>query len=211
MAVAAVLAFAYLLGAIPFGLLVARGRAGVDVRRVGSGNIGATNVLRAAGKGAAASVLALDIAKGWAAVALARRLGLGEAAAAAAGGAAGVGHLFPVFLGFRGGKGVATSLGVLAGLAPLVAAATGAVWVAVALGFRYASLASLTAMGLSPALGWGLDGRATLVGLAAGLALLVTGTHRANIQRLWFGREPRLGERDRPTPAQHPDRPERGA
>lgn len=195
MAVVAVLSLAYLLGAIPFGLLVARGRAGVDIRRVGSGNIGATNVLRAAGKGAAAAVLVLDLSKGWAAVAAARAAGLSDAAVAAAGGAAVLGHVFPVFLGFRGGKGVATSLGVLAGMAWAVAAASGAVWLAVALGFRYASLASLTALGLSPALGWWLDGRAAVVGLAAGLAVLVTAKHQANIQRLWAGREPRLGER----------------
>jgi glycerol-3-phosphate acyltransferase PlsY len=211
MAVAAVLLLGYLLGAIPFGLLVARACAGVDVRRVGSGNIGATNVLRAAGKGAAAAALALDLAKGWAAVGAARWLGLGEAAAAAAGGAAVAGHVFPVFLRFRGGKGVATSLGALAGLAPRVAAATGAAWVGMALGFRYSSLASLTALGLSPAFAWGLDGRATLIGLAAGLALLMVATHRGNLRRLWAGREPRLGEPVAAAPAGPGERPRGGA
>lgn len=211
MAVAAVVCFAYLLGAIPFSLLVARGRAGVDIRRVGSGNIGATNVLRAAGWGAAAAVLALDIGKGWAAVAAARAAGLGDAAVAAAGGAAVLGHAFPVFLGFRGGKGVATSLGVLAGMAWAVAAAGGGVWLAVALGFRYASLASLAALGLSPALAWWLDGRAAVVGLAGALALLVTSKHHANIRRLLAGREPRIGERVSARAEAPPERPSRGA
>lgn len=186
---------AYLLGGIPFGLLIARGGAGVDLRRVGSGNIGATNVLRAVGKRAAALTLALDLAKGALAIAIARAAGCSALGLALVAVAAVLGHVFPVFLGFRGGKGVATTLGVVLAAMPGVGLLLLGIWLGVALGSRYSSLAALTAVAALPLLAWLVDGRLPLVLASAALALLVVARHRENIARLWRGTEGKIGQR----------------
>lgn len=185
----------YLVGSIPFGLLMANALKGVDVRRVGSGNIGATNVLRAAGKGAAAITLALDMLKGWAPVAVGRALGAPEALVACVGLAAFLGHLYPVFLGFRGGKGVATFLGVMLALSEKVAFLVSAVWLFVAALFRYSSLAALVACAASPILVWLLDGRPSHVALTVVLFGFILLRHRENLQRLWAGQEGKIGQK----------------
>jgi glycerol-3-phosphate acyltransferase PlsY len=183
----------YLLGAVPFGLLVTRAMGLGDLRAIGSGNIGATNVLRTGSKGAALATLLLDGGKGAAAV-IAARLLAGEQAALVAGAAAGVGHCFPVWLGFRGGKGVATFLGTLLAAAWPVGLLAVATWVAAAALSRISSVGALAAAALAP--GWALLlGRTDVAALAAVLALLVVLRHRANIARLRAGTEPRIGRR----------------
>jgi glycerol-3-phosphate acyltransferase PlsY len=188
---------AYLVGGIPFGILIARLQGGVDLRRVGSGNIGATNVLRAVGKGAAAATLLGDIGKGAAAVALGRWCEVGSTGLALIGAAAVVGHLLPVFSGFRGGKGVATTLGVVLAAMPAVGASLLAIWIVVALVWRYSSLAALVATAALPPLAWFWDGRPAMVGLGCVLAALVTLRHAENIGRLWRGTEGKIGEKAR--------------
>jgi glycerol-3-phosphate acyltransferase PlsY len=182
---------AYLLGSIPFGVLIARALGLGDLRRIGSGNIGATNVLRTGNKGAAAATLLLDGAKGAVAVLAARHFA-GESAAMLAGLAAFLGHLYPVWLGFRGGKGVATFLGVMLALAWPVGLAACATWAAVAAAFRFSSLAALAAAASAP-LWLLLLGPHQAVWLALALAALVFLRHRANIARLLEGTEPRIG------------------
>ncbi|MFM1861540.1 MAG: hypothetical protein RLZ26_62, partial [Pseudomonadota bacterium] len=140
----------YILGSVPFGILMARAFGLGDLRKVGSGNIGATNVLRTGNRTAAALTLGLDAAKGAAAVLIARAAGLAEDAAALAGLAAFLGHLFPVWIGFRGGKGVATFLGTLLALTPLAGVAACATWLVMAAVFRISSLAALVAAALAP-------------------------------------------------------------
>ena len=191
-------AAAYLLGSIPFGVVIARGAADVDLRRVGSGNIGATNVLRAVGKGAAALTLVGDIGKGALAVGLARWAGAGGAVVAAAALAAVLGHLFPVWAGFRGGKGVATTLGVVLGAMPSVGGLLLVVWLAVAAVTRYSSLAALAATAALPLLVWLVDGRPAMLGLSAALLVLVVVRHRENIGRLLAGTEGKIGQKARP-------------
>jgi glycerol-3-phosphate acyltransferase PlsY len=185
---------AYLLGSIPFGVLITRALGLGDLRAIGSGNIGATNVLRTGNKGAAAATLILDGGKGAVAVLLARHFG-GETAAMVAALAAFLGHLFPVWLGFRGGKGVATFLGVtlaLAWPAGLLACAT---WLVTAFLFRFSSLAALVAAVSVPV--WlALLGRSDLVPLGIALAMLIFVRHHANIRRLLDGSEPRIGGRN---------------
>lgn len=184
---------AYLLGSVPFGVVIARALGLGDLRQIGSGNIGATNVLRTGHRGAAAATLALDAAKGAAAVLLARHLA-GETAAMVAGLAAFLGHLYPLWLGFRGGKGVATFLGVLLALAWPVGLAACATWAAVAAAFRWSSLAALAAAASAPA--WFLIlGPRQGVWLALALAALIFLRHHANIARLRAGTEPRIGRR----------------
>jgi glycerol-3-phosphate acyltransferase PlsY len=184
-------ALAYLVGSIPFGVLIARALGLGDLRKIGSGNIGATNVLRTGNKRAAAATLLLDAAKGTVAVLAARHLA-GETAAMVAGLAAFLGHLYPVWLGFRGGKGVATFLGVLLALAWPVGLLACATWAAVAAAFRYSSLAALAAAASAPV--WLLLlGPRQAVWLALALAALVFLRHRANIGRLVEGTEPRIG------------------
>lgn len=181
----------YLLGSIPFGVLLTRALGLGDLRAIGSGNIGATNVLRTGNKGAALATLLLDGGKGAAAVLIARAVA-GEPAAMVAGFAAFLGHLFPVWLGFRGGKGVATFLGFLLALGWPAGLAACATWLAVAAAFRISSLAALAAAASAPlwlAL-WGPPGSAW-VGLA--VAVLVFVRHAANIRRLLDGTEPRIG------------------
>ena len=185
-------AFGYLLGAIPFGLLLTRAAGLGDIRLVGSGNIGATNVLRTGSKGLAAATLVLDGTKGAAAVLVAGALGGPEAALWAGAGAV-IGHLFPVWLGFRGGKGVATGLGVLLAAAPPVGVIACLVWLGVAKLVRLSSLAALTAFALAPVLAVVLAGPG-VVKLSLGIGVLVYARHHANIRRLFAGTEPRIGQ-----------------
>jgi len=182
---------AYLLGAVPFGIVMARAFGLGDLRKIGSGNIGATNVLRTGNKLAAFLTLILDAGKGGLAVLIARFL-VGEEAAQVAGLAAFLGHLFPVYLGFRGGKGVATFLGTLLALAWPVGLAACGTWLAVALALRYSSLSALLAAISAPV--WALVlGHDEIVVLCVLLAALIFLRHRANIGRLLAGREPRIG------------------
>jgi glycerol-3-phosphate acyltransferase PlsY len=191
-------AIAYLAGSVPFGLLIARLKGNVDLRRVGSGNIGATNVLRAVGKGAAALTLVGDIGKGAAAVVLARGLGASSWVLAAVALAAVLGHLFPIFLGFRGGKGVATTLGVVLAAMPAVGGLLILVWLLVAVVWRYSSLAALAAAVALPALAWLLDGRPVMVLFGVLSAALIFWRHRENIKRLRHGTEGKIGQKARP-------------
>ena len=179
----------YLLGSIPFGLLLARLGGHGDIREIGSGAIGATNVLRTGSTALAALTLLLDILKGWAATLIGGALG--EEAALAGGAAVIVGHMFPVWLGFRGGKGVATALGVLIVIAWPMALGAAALWLATALLFHYSSLAALVAAVASAAVaGFVLDRpHAALIAL---IAILVVLRHRENIQRLLAGSESRI-------------------
>jgi glycerol-3-phosphate acyltransferase PlsY len=179
----------YLMGSIPFGLVLSRLAGLGDIRRIGSGNIGATNVLRTGSKGLAALTLVFDVGKGTAAVAIAQGWGLQPALAA--GLCVILGHMFPVWLGFRGGKGVATALGVLIALAWPVALAAASIWLAVACYSRYSSLAALIAAVVSAAVAPFLADGATAV-LIAVIALLLILRHHANIRRLIAGRESRI-------------------
>jgi glycerol-3-phosphate acyltransferase PlsY len=180
----------YLLGSIPFGLLLTRAAGLGDIRRIGSGNIGATNVLRTGRKGLAALTLLLDGGKGAAAVLLA---GLwGPDMAIMAGGGAMIGHLFPVWLGFRGGKGVATGLGIILALSWPVGLIAAAIWLSAAFLFRYSSLAALLGSAAAPVAAWFLAGRQKAE-MALFLALLIWLRHHANIRRLLAGTEPRIG------------------
>jgi acyl phosphate:glycerol-3-phosphate acyltransferase len=188
---------AYLLGGIPFGILVTRLRGGVDLRRVGSGNIGATNVLRAVGKGAALLTLLGDIGKGALAVGLGRWAGGSAELLAALALAAVLGHLFPLFAGFRGGKGVATTLGAVLAAMPAVGGLLLLVWLFAAALWRYSSLAALIAAAALPFLAWWLDGRLPLVAVGAILFGLVAWRHLDNIRRLWRGTEGKIGEKAR--------------
>jgi glycerol-3-phosphate acyltransferase PlsY len=183
----------YLLGSVPFGIVITRAMGLGDLRQIGSGNIGATNVLRTGSKPAALGTLLLDSGKGAIAVLLARWWA-GEDAAQVAALASFLGHCFPVWLGFRGGKGVATFLGTLAALAWPVALAACATWVAVAALFRYSSLAGIMSAVLSP-LWAALLGRGDLVVLSFALALVIVIRHRSNILRLRDGTEPRIGRK----------------
>ncbi len=191
---AAVAALAYLLGSVPFGVLITRALGLGDLRRIGSGNIGATNVLRTGNRAAAAATLVLDAAKGAVAVLAARAAAGAEDAAQLAGLAAFAGHLFPVWLGFRGGKGVATFLGTLLALAWPVGLLCCATWAVAAAATRYSSAAALAAA-VSSTLWMALAGPREAIALAAVLTVLVVIRHRANIARLRAGTEPRIGRR----------------
>ncbi len=184
-------ALAYLLGSIPFGIVMARLFGLGDLRSIGSGNIGATNVLRTGNKPAAVLTLLFDAAKGGIAVLIARAL-VGEDAAQIAGFTAFLGHLYPVWLGFKGGKGVATFLGVLLALDWRIGLACCATWLAMALLFRISSLAALVAAASATA--WMLlFGQAQMALLGLLLTALVYIRHAANIRRLLNGEEPRIG------------------
>ena len=187
----------YLLGSVPFGLLIGWGR-GVDVRERGSRNIGATNVLRVVGKPEAAATLLLDGLKGAAPVLAARGLAAGEAWVAAAGLSAFLGHCFPVFLRFRGGKGVATGLGVILAALPVVGLAASLVWLLTALCFRYSSLAALAAAASIPVAAAAGGERGPLLALALALPALIVVRHHENIRRLWRGEEQKIGQRAAP-------------
>jgi acyl phosphate:glycerol-3-phosphate acyltransferase len=188
-----VAAGAYLLGSIPFGLVIARTLGLGDLRAIGSGNIGATNVLRTGHRGAALATLLLDAGKGGIAV-LAARFALGEDAAQVAALFSFLGHLFPVWLGFRGGKGVATFLGTLLALAWPAGLLACATWVAVAALTRISSLSALVATAATP-LWLLLLGRSEAVALSLVLAALVFVRHAENIARLRHGTETRIGAR----------------
>lgn len=181
----------YLMGSVPFGLALARLMGLGDLRSIGSGNIGATNVLRTGSKTAAAATLLLDAAKGGAAVLLAR-WAAGEDAAQAAALAALLGHCHPVWLGFRGGKGVAPFLGLSLALAWPVGLAACLTWLVVAVAARMSSLSSLSAALLAP-LWAALLGHTQMIALAAVLAAVILWRHRANIRRLLDGTEPKIG------------------
>ena len=182
----------YLIGSIPFGLILTRLAGLGDIRRIGSGNIGATNVLRTGNKPLAAATLLLDGLKG--AVAVIVFLGIFDnRLAAAAGLAAIIGHMFPIWLRFRGGKGVATGLGVLIAIAWPIGLAACATWAIVAALLRYSSLAALTAFLLSPLYAWLLTHDRVLILLSAAIAILVWLRHHANIRRLATGQEPKIG------------------
>jgi len=180
----------YLLGSIPFGLLLTRMFGAGDLRAIGSGNIGATNVLRTGRKRLAAATLLLDVAKGAAAVLLAQLLFPGQQGLAAVG--ALFGHLYPVWLGFRGGKGVATFLGILAALQWQAAVCYAVIWLLVLALTRFSSLAGISAALLSPVCS-ALLGRFDLALLFLGFGLLVFWKHRGNVERLLAGTEPRVG------------------
>jgi len=187
---AAAFAFGYLLGSIPFGLLLTRLAGTQDIRAIGSGNIGATNVLRTGRKGLAAATLICDMLKGTIAVLVIYRL-WGEDAAILAGLGAFLGHLFPLWLRFKGGKGVAIYIGILLAFAPLAALAFGAIWLVVAAITRYSSLSALIASAAMPAILWALDKPQQAL-LFAVMTLLVFVMHRANIARLLSGTEQRI-------------------
>lgn len=181
---------AYLLGSIPFGLLLTKLSGAGDIRQVGSGNIGATNVLRTGGKTLGVATLLLDAAKGFVAVLVCLSL-VPDFAVIAAWGAV-LGHLFPVWLKFRGGKGFATTLGVLFGLAPLLGVFACLTWLVVAVAFRYSSLATLAAVVAVPFYAWFM-GQTQLAVVTAVLAVLLALRHHANIRRLLTGQEPNIG------------------
>ncbi|MGH6714704.1 MAG: glycerol-3-phosphate 1-O-acyltransferase PlsY [Bradyrhizobium sp.] len=183
----------YLLGSIPFGLILTRLAGTPDLRSIGSGNIGATNVLRTGRKGLAAATLLLDMLKGTAAVLIAGALSGPNAAMLAALGAF-LGHLFPVWLKFRGGKGVAVYIGVLLGLFWPAALLFCAIWLATAVAFRYSSLSALVASLVIPLFLWWLAEPA-LAALSAGLTVLLFYMHRENIKRLLAGAEGKIGQR----------------
>lgn len=189
------LALGYLLGSIPFGMVLTRLSGGPDLRSIGSGNIGATNVLRTGNKKLAALTLLGDMLKGTVAVLLAGWLLGGREAALVAGLGAFLGHLFPVWLGFRGGKGVATYLGLLIGLAWPVALAFAAIWLAVAKLGKYSSLSALTASLATPLLLWLWLGRPQTALLMAVLSVLLWIMHRGNIARLLAGSEGKIGQK----------------
>lgn len=186
-------AVGYGMGSVPFGIVLSRLMGLGDLRKQGSGNIGATNVLRTGNKTAAALTLILDGGKGTAAVLLARAIS-GEDATQLAGLAALIGHCFPIFLKFKGGKGAATFLGVMLGLSFPLGLACCASWLATAYFMRISSLSALVAAASS--LLWAaVFGRAQMIGLCAVLALLVFERHRANIARLKAGTEPKIGQK----------------
>jgi acyl phosphate:glycerol-3-phosphate acyltransferase len=188
----AALALGYLLGSIPFGLVLTRFAGTEDIRGIGSGNIGATNVLRTGRKGLAAATLLGDALKGTAAVLIAARWG--APAGMLAGFAAFLGHLFPVWLGFKGGKGVATFIGVLLAVWWKGALIFAAVWLAVAAATRYSSLASLLACGVAPVACF-LGGYRMEAAVILAMTVLAFVMHRANIARLLGGTEGRIGQK----------------
>lgn len=192
---------AYLLGSVSFAVIVSRALGLADPRTYGSKNPGATNVLRSGSKLAAVLTLVGDALKGWLAVWLVERFGpsfgVGDWGIALAGVAVFLGHLFPVFFGFKGGKGVATAAGVIVAFNPWLALATGLTWLIIAFFFRYSSLASLTAAVFAAfysAFGWGFNERFVAVAIIAGFVVF---RHQANIRNLVAGKERRIGEKSR--------------
>jgi acyl phosphate:glycerol-3-phosphate acyltransferase len=186
--------FGYLAGSVPFAFLLAR-RAGIDVRIAGSGNVGAANVLRTAGARRALLVMLLDVAKGAAAVVLAHAAIGGVAAGALTGAAAIVGHIYPVWLRFHGGKGVAVAAGVFSVLAPAATAIAALLFLVTVWMTRYVSLGSVAATLALPPAAWLAGESCAVVFAAAGTASLILFRHRANLRRLRSGIEPRMGVR----------------
>ena len=183
----------YLLGSISTAVLVSRALGTADPRAGGSGNPGATNVLRLSGRGAAAFTLAGDVLKGVVPVLAARIAELPPEWIAAAGLAAFLGHLYPVFFGFKGGKGAATAAGALFAMDPLLGAAVGATWLLVAGVSRYSSMASLASAVLAPAYAFALSGEPRTVAAISIMSVLLVWRHRGNIRRLMTGEEGRIG------------------
>jgi acyl phosphate:glycerol-3-phosphate acyltransferase len=182
----------YLAGSVPFAFLLAR-RAGIDVRVAGSGNVGAANVMRTTGAGRAAAVIALDVMKGAAAVAIAQIGSGGAALAAVTGAAAIVGHIYPVWLRFHGGKGVAVAAGVFAMLAPIATVVATGLFIVIVWATRYVSLGSIAATVALPPAAWFFGAPGVVVGTASGSAALILFRHRANLTRLRAGTERRMG------------------
>jgi acyl phosphate:glycerol-3-phosphate acyltransferase len=189
----AALAFGYLLGSIPFGLIFTRLAGTQDIRAIGSGSIGATNVLRTGSKGLAAATLLADVLKGTAAVMLCAYW-FGHSAGLIAGLGAFLGHLFPVWLKFKGGKGIATGLGILLAISWKAALVVAVIWIALAAAFRYSSLASLIAAAAAPVILW-FAGTPPEALLFAALAALTVFMHRGNIARLRNGTEGKIGQK----------------
>jgi acyl phosphate:glycerol-3-phosphate acyltransferase len=185
----------YVIGSIPFAYLLARRQAGLDLRRAGSGNVGAANVLRTAGVRAGLGAMALDVAKGAATVLLAQRLDAGTGASAAAGLAAITGHVYPVWLGFRGGKGVATACGVFAVLAPAATAIAGVAFVAAVWWSRYVSVGSVMGSVMLAPLAYVTDAPRDVVIAAVVAGAIIVERHRGNVSRLVAGVERRIGQR----------------
>src|SRR5690348_381768 len=193
--VAAFALIAYLAGSIPFGLLLTKARGHGDIRSVGSGNIGATNVLRTGDKPLALATLFCDIAKGFLPVLIAQRFGPHAASAAAI--AAPLGHIFPVWLRFKGGKGVATARGALLAYVWPAALAAAATWCAIAVVFRYSSLAALAAAASAPLYTWLLLRQPGPTLIVLFIALVVIARHRDNLARLLSGKESKIELRKR--------------
>jgi glycerol-3-phosphate acyltransferase PlsY len=185
----------YGVGSLPLGFVLANRIKGIDLRRVGSGNVGAANVYRSAGLAVAMAVIALDIAKGATSVVLAVRFASGLDAQVAAGVAAIIGHVAPVWLRFRGGKGVATACGVFMLLAPLATAIAAVGFVVTVWITRYVSLGSIMATAALPPLAWALDGSVAVVAGGTIAALVIIPRHAGNLARLADGTERRLGQR----------------
>jgi len=204
--------FAYLLGSVSFAVLVSRTMGLADPRSYGSGNPGATNVLRSGNKAAALATLVGDAAKGWVAVVVAQRVGpewglewglesgLDATSVALVGLFAFLGHLFPVFLKVRGGKGVATAAGVLLGLNLWLGLGTLATWLLIAAFFRLSSLAAIISAVFAPLWAWLLFGRQPVVLIVAVIGALLIARHRTNLAKLWAGTEGRIGEKKAPEP-----------
>jgi glycerol-3-phosphate acyltransferase PlsY len=184
----------YLAGSVPFAFLLAR-RAGIDVRRTGSGNVGAANVLRTTGTRRAVAVMALDVAKGAAAVLIVHLAAGGASVAALAGAAAVVGHIYPVWLRFHGGKGVAVAAGVFSMLSPLATGVAASLFLIIVWATRYVSLGSIAATLALPPIAWWSGAPPAVVGAAAGTGSLILFRHRANLRRLRLGTERRVGAR----------------
>jgi acyl phosphate:glycerol-3-phosphate acyltransferase len=184
--------FAYLLGSVPTGYILGS-LAGVDVRQAGSGNVGATNVARVVGKRHGIFTLVADIVKGFIPVIVALNLGFTPTATALVGIAAFLGHLYPIFLRFQGGKGVATALGVFLGLAPWATLILMVIFVLVILTTRIVSLSSMVAAVSAPIVLWLFFHSPILTGMSLFIAVMIVLRHRGNIQRLLSGAEPRLG------------------
>ncbi|MCX7156342.1 MAG: glycerol-3-phosphate 1-O-acyltransferase PlsY [Rhodocyclales bacterium] len=185
----------YLLGSVPFAVIVSRAFRLADPRSFGSGNPGATNVLRSGNKLAALLTLIGDAAKGWLAMFIAARVGADGTAIAVTGLAAFLGHVFPFTLGFRGGKGVATALGVLLGFSAALAGITAGIWLAVVAITRYSSLAALVAAATAPFLTWWLLGKADITAVVALMCAVLIYRHKSNIRKLLAGSEGRVGGR----------------
>lgn len=192
-ALIAVLSLGYLLGSIPFGLLLTRMAGHGDLRQIGSGNIGATNVLRTGNKKLAAATLLLDALKATAAAVAAQAV-FGANAGLLAGFAAFIGHLFPVWLGFKGGKGVATYIGTLLGVTPLMVLVFAVVWMSIAFITRYSSLSALIATLVIPVVLW-ITGAEEAAIVTAIMTVVSWWRHKANIERLIAGTESRIGQK----------------
>jgi len=187
--------FAYLIGSVPFALIIAKRWGEPDLRRIGSGNLGAANVLRSSGVTAGVLVALLDVGKGAAGVMLAARLDGSNTAPAVAGFAAIVGHIYPVWLRFRGGKGVATACGVFTALAPVAVPPALAVFLVAAWLTKYISVGSVLASAALPPIAYAMGMPMPIVAAAVAAAVLIVFRHRSNLARVWLGTERRIGVR----------------